>query len=88
MQGFRVPETSLGEFDAEAAASLIAAAADIALVVDGAGVIRGLTVNSEEPSRDLAGGERFARPRLDTVMEESRPKAGVLMHGTAARTES
>ena len=46
---------------------MIAASADIVLVVDGAGVIRGLTVNSEEPSRDLAGGERFARPRLDAA---------------------
>ena len=56
MHAFRAPETSLGDLDAKATASLIAAAADIALVVDAAGVIRDFSVNSEELSRELAAG--------------------------------
>ena len=85
MHAFRAPETSLGDLDAEATASLIAAAADIALVVDGAGVIRDFAVNSEELSRELAGGEWFGRPWLDTVTEESRPKVEALIRDAAAR---
>ncbi|GAA0607588.1 transcriptional regulator PpsR [Craurococcus roseus] len=85
MHAFRAPETSLGELDAEATASLIAAAADIALVVDGAGVIRDYAVNSEELSRELGGGDWFGRPWLDTVTEESRPKVEALIRDAAAR---
>ena len=85
MHAFRAPETSLGDLDAEGTASLISAAADIALVVDGDGVIRDLAVNSEELSRELAGGEWFGRPWLDTVTEESRPKVEALMRDAAAR---
>jgi hypothetical protein len=85
VHAFRAPETSLGELDAEATASLITAAADIALVVDGAGVIRDYAVNSEELSRDLAGGDWFGRPWLDTVTEESRPKVEALICDAATR---
>lgn len=85
MHPFRAPETSLGDLDAEATASLITAAADIALVVDGDGVIRDFAVNSEELSRELAGGDWFGRPWLDTVTEESRPKVEALIRDAAAR---
>jgi len=85
VQAFRAPATSLGDLDAEATASLIAAAADIAFVVDGAGVIRDFAVNNEELSRELAGGDWFGRPWLDTVTEESRPKVEALMRDAAAR---
>ena len=85
MHAFRAPETSLGDLDAEATAALIAAAADIALVVDGAGVIRDYAVNSEELSRELGGGDWFGRPWLDTVTEESRPKVEALIRDAAAR---
>lgn len=85
MHAFRAPEISLGDLDAEATASLITAAADIALVVDGAGVIRDFAVNSDELSRELAGGDWFGRPWLDTVTEESRPKVEALIRDAAAR---
>jgi len=85
VHAFRAPATSLGDLDAEATASLITAAADIALVVDGAGVIRDFAVNSEELSREFAGGEWFGRPWLDVVTEESRPKVEALIRDAAAR---
>jgi transcriptional regulator PpsR len=85
VHAFRAPETSLGDLDAEGTASLISAAADIALVVDSDGVIRDFAVNSEELSRELAGGEWFGRPWLDTVTEDSRPKVEALMRDAAAR---
>ena len=39
MKVFQAPKESLGDLDAEAAATVIATAADVALVVDGDGVI-------------------------------------------------
>ena len=54
-------------------------------MVDGAGVIRDFAVNSEELSRDLAGGEWFGRPWLETVTEDSRPKVEALIRDAAAR---
>ena len=74
------------DLDAEAAASLIAAASDIALVVDRGGVIRDVSVNSEDLSRDLAAGESwFGRRWLETVTEESRPKVEELLRDAAGR---
>ena len=85
MHGFRAPEIPLGEPDAEATASPIAAAAYVAPAVDGAGVIRDFAVNGGGLSRELAGGEWSGRPWPDTVAEESRPKAEAPMRDAAAR---
>ena len=56
MKAFRTPKTTLGDLDAEAAAALIAAAADIALILDEAGVIRDVSIAAQ----DLADGPRRA----------------------------
>ena len=45
---FRAPKRTLGDLDAEIAAKLITAAADIALVVDAKGVIRYRNVRGEK----------------------------------------
>ena len=63
---FSFPKTSLGDLDAVSAATLIAAAADIALILDGAGVIRDLVV---DPGRmrenlDLTYGALFSQRLL------------------------
>ena len=79
MKAFKAPKTSLGDLDAEAAAILITAAADIALIVDAAGVVRDVAFNSEEPGRG-AGRARtrwLGRPWIDTVAPDSRPKVDV-----------
>jgi transcriptional regulator PpsR len=83
--GFRAPRASFGKLDAVAAAGLVAAASDIALVVDGGGVIHDVSVTSKELSRDLAAGEAWhGRLWLDTVTEESRPKVEELIRDAAA----
>jgi transcriptional regulator PpsR len=75
---FEAPGNSLGGLDAESTASVIAAASDIALVLDREGVIRDVAFGSEELSREDYGkwlGKRW----LDTVTVESRPKIEALL---------
>ncbi len=75
---FEAPGNSLGGLDAESTASVIAAASDVALVLDREGVIRDVAFGSEELSREDYGkwlGKRW----LDTVTVESRPKIEALL---------
>jgi transcriptional regulator PpsR len=75
VKSFRTPRKSLGNLDADVAAKLIAAAADVALVIDEAGVIRDVAIHSEDLARDLEGHARWVgRPWIETVTVESRPK--------------
>jgi hypothetical protein len=48
---FRAPKRTLGDLDAESAAELIAAAADIALIVDAKGIVRDVSLGDEELAR-------------------------------------
>ncbi|MEO1773845.1 MAG: transcriptional regulator PpsR [Pseudomonadota bacterium] len=78
MKNFAAPEQSLGDINAEAAARLIATAADIALVVDSDGLIRDLAVDYREFA--LTGHEDWrGRAWVDTVTVESRPKIEALI---------
>ncbi|MFN0218704.1 MAG: transcriptional regulator PpsR [Hyphomicrobium sp.] len=73
LDAFRAPKKTLGDLDAEAAAKLIVAAADIAVVVDAKGVIRDVAVGSEDLVAEGWGkwvGQRW----IDTVTVESRVK--------------
>lgn len=86
MKRFNAPQASLCDLDAEVAATVIAAAGDIALVVDVEGVIRDLAFDGDEPS--LEGCRAWlGRPWIDTVTAESRPKLEALMREAAAKTE-
>lgn len=78
MKLFEAPKQSLGGLDAETAARLIAAAADVALVVDSGGVIQDVSFGGAElPIDGIAQwvGRRWA----DTVTVESRPKVTALL---------
>ncbi|MDN3567559.1 transcriptional regulator PpsR [Paeniroseomonas aquatica] len=87
MQAFKAPKTSLGNLDAEAAAILISAAADIALIIDEAGVIRDAAFNSQELALEMEGQESWlGRPWVDTVAEDSRPKVEAMLRDVAARS--
>lgn len=86
MKQFSAPQASLGDLDADVAATVIAAAGDIALVVDVEGVIQDLAFDGEEPS--LEGCRAWlGRPWVDTVTVESRPKLEALMREAATRAE-
>jgi transcriptional regulator PpsR len=70
----------LGDLDAASAATLIASAADIALIVDGGGVIRDLAFHSDQLSAELPeAGEWIGRPLIETVALDSRPKVEALL---------
>jgi transcriptional regulator PpsR len=85
---FKAPKRTLGALDAEAAAIVVAAATDIALVVDGKGVIRDLAFGSDELARDLDGaGKWLGRTWSDIVTDETRPKVLSLLEEAAAATE-
>ncbi len=76
---FKTPRESLGDLDAEAAATLIGAAADVALIVDSRGVICDLAVATEELAQELQfGGPWLHRPWAEVVTVESRLKVEAL----------
>lgn len=78
MNRFKLPKKSLGDVDADTAANLIAAAVDIALVVDKKGVIRDLSFGSDSLAAELDSRWR-GQLWLDTVTVESRPKIEALL---------
>ncbi|WP_431267648.1 hypothetical protein [Dankookia sp. P2] len=80
MKAFKAPKTSLGDLDAEAAALLITAAADIAIIVDASGAVRDVAFNSEGLGEELAGQDSWlGRPWTETVAPDSRAKVESLL---------
>ncbi len=77
---FQAPKVSLGNLDAETAAMLIAAVADIAVIVDYDGVVKDVAFHSEELAGELAGHALWlGRPWTEAVTKESRPKIDMLL---------
>jgi transcriptional regulator PpsR len=74
---FQFPEKSLGDIDVREAARLVAASADLALVVDTRGVIRDLAVSN--PDLREHAEEWIGKRWIDTVTVESRPKIESLL---------
>lgn len=83
MSQFLTPKQSLGNLDAEAAAKLISAAADVALIVDSEGVILDLAFGSEELSNE-GYGHWLGQPWALTVTAESKPKVEALLRDAAS----
>jgi transcriptional regulator PpsR len=79
---FKSPRKSLGSLDAETTAGLIAAAADVALVVDRKGVIKDVAFGSDELSREL-DVQWTGQSWIETVTTESRPKIDSLLQDAA-----
>lgn len=80
---FRRPEQSLGGLSADTAAEVVAAASDLALVLDADGVVRDLSINSVELSRSRVG-DWLDRRWIDTVSGDSRHKVAEMLHDAAA----
>ncbi|MEO3471060.1 transcriptional regulator PpsR [Roseomonas sp. CAU 1739] len=75
MKSFKTPKAALGHLDAEAVASLVAAAADVSLVLDAAGIIRDVAFSSDDLLAEFGQSESWiGRPWIDTVARDSRPK--------------
>ena len=80
MKAFQAPKTSLGDLDAEAAAILITAAADIAIIVDAAGAVRDVAFNNEGLALELEGQDTWlGKPWTETVAPDSRTKVASLL---------
>lgn len=80
---FDAPEQLLADIDARATASLITAAADVALVIDDQGVIRDVSIGHDELAYE--GCDAWVgRHWLETVTVESRPKVLSLLREAAA----
>lgn len=87
MKSFQAPMEAVGDLDAEAAATLIAAAADIALSVDADGVVRDVACSSDD--LPLAWYGRWLGVKwVETVTVESRPKVEALLQDAKAAAPS
>jgi transcriptional regulator PpsR len=85
VQVFKSPKESLGDLGAQSAAKLIAAATDVALVVDGQGFIRDVAFNKDELSLELDAQGRWLGSRLlEIVTPESQAKVRQLLGDAAA----
>jgi len=86
VNAFTAPQVSLGNLDAESAATLIAAAADIALIVDKGGVVRDVAFQATGLAEELEGaGKWLGRAWADLVTPESRPKIADLIRDAASQ---
>lgn len=83
MKAFDTPAQSLGTLDADTASAVIAAAADVALVLDEQGVIRDLAVGSDDLPADECR-QWVGKPWLQTVAVDSRQKVEELLGQVAA----
>lgn len=84
MNGFIAPRQTLGDLNADAASALVAAAADIALIVNSDGVIRDMAVQNEELGTLLDGRNRWlGQPFASVVTVESLPKVEALLREAA-----
>jgi transcriptional regulator PpsR len=89
VQMFKSPKESLGDLGAQSAATLIAAATDVAVVVDGQGVIRDVAFNKEELSLELDGHGRWLGSKMqEIVTSETRDKIEELLRDAAIRKAS
>ena len=81
MKNFKAPRKALDGLDPSAVASLVTAAADIALVLDRRGVVRDIAFGSDELAALLGGvghADWVGRPFTALVTVDSRPKIEML----------
>ena len=89
MKAFKAPKETLGDLTAETAANLVAAAADIALVIDGDGVIQDVAFGQTDLSLEMERyGSWFGRPWSEIVTAESKTKVDALLREAAIKPAS
>ena len=75
---FSTAKRYLGDLDTEAAADLVAATSDVALILDRDGIIRDVACGSQELASEIEG-RWLGQPWASTVTIESRPKIQALL---------
>jgi transcriptional regulator PpsR len=87
MKAFKSPARWLAGIDADAAALLIAAAADVAVILDDDGVIRDFAFQSEALAIEFADHDHWlGKPWRETVTIESRVKIDDMIRDIASKT--
>jgi transcriptional regulator PpsR len=84
VKAFKAPRKSLGNLDADAAAALITAAADVAFVLDDTGVVRDAAFNSEDLAAQFPGQRWIGARWADTVTGDTQAKIEALVREAAA----
>ena len=80
MKRFKSARKSLGSLDAEHAATLLSAAADVSLVIDASGVVRDVAFGNDDLASEVSAGDAWlGKPWLQCVTTESRPKIEALL---------
>ncbi|WPL15809.1 transcriptional regulator PpsR [Thiorhodovibrio winogradskyi] len=82
---FDAPESALGELGTDAAAELIAAASDIALIIDSEGRILDLAFGNDELSNQI--GDWIGLNWADTVTNDSRTRVEQLLEHARAEEQ-
>jgi transcriptional regulator PpsR len=86
---FRSPKQSLGDLGAEAAAVLIANAADVAVILDGDGVVLDIAFQRVDLSVELDGyGKWLGRNFAQTVTVDSQSKVEAMLHEASEKAAS
>lgn len=89
MKGFRAPKESLGDLDADTAATLVVAASDLALAIDSDGAIQDVAFQRADLPLELKYSDQWVgRSWQATVAEESQAKIEQLLEEAAARQVS
>lgn len=84
---FQTPKNSLGELDVQVVERVIAAASDIAVIIDSDGLVLDFAVGSEDLS--VEGCDKWlGRPWVETVTVESRPKLEALLRDAATSSQA
>jgi transcriptional regulator PpsR len=83
---FRALKRTLGDLDFETFAQLIAAVADVALVLDADGIIRDVALGSEQLSKEN-WSEWIGRRWLDTVTDESQSEINKLLNDASKKAQ-
>ena len=83
MQHFRSPKRTLGPLDADVAAKFVAAAGDVAIVLDGKGVIKDVAFADNELAK-FGFGDWIGQRWVETVTIESKPKIEELLRDAGA----
>ncbi len=88
MKAFKAPKKLLAHLDVTAVATLIATAADVAMIIDQTGIIRDMAFNNDEFAQGLEGANKWlGHPWADIVASESRNKVEKILSQAASGVE-
>ena len=80
VKNFRFAKKNFANIDADAAAALVTAASDMAMVLDASGIVRDVAFNNDDLANDLAGAQGWVGTTwISHVARDSAPKVEALL---------